>query len=103
MTPEAAQLGSAVERELVGDGSELRSAHGHGDARERRPWAGFIEPSLGVTAFTKPSFRRNRFSQNLHFGGISGISPLFNHIVLPQGESFTPDLRTIPRGEACAA
>ena len=29
MTPEAAQLGSTVKRELVGDGSVLRTVHGH--------------------------------------------------------------------------
>ena len=36
-------------------------------------------------AFRKPSLRRNRFSKNLHFGGICGISPLFHHMFSRKG------------------
>ena len=64
---------------------------GSSGARSERAAAG---SGTGFTtheaAFRKPSLRRNRFSKNLHFGGICGISPLFHHMF-----SRNPDLERV--------
>ena len=85
MTLGTAHLDSAVDMGVMGDGDVLRTAHGQGNARERAAAGSGTGFTTQVAAFTKPSLRRNRFSKNLHFGGICGISPLFHHMFSRKG------------------
>ena len=85
MTLRSAQLDSVVDLRLLGGGDVLRTAHGQGSARERAAAGSGTGFTTQEAAFRKPSLRRNRFSKNLHFGGICGISPLFHHMFSRKG------------------
>ena len=80
MTHRSAQLDSVVDLRLLGGGDVLRTAHGQGSDRERAAAGSGTGFTTQKAAFRKPSLRRNRFSKNLHFGEICGISPLFHHM-----------------------